>query len=53
MTFDLSIRDALLVDGSGQPPRIADVHIEGERIALIGPGSSGRREIAARGRALR
>ena len=52
MTFDLSIRDALLVDGSGQPPRIADVHIEGERIALIGPGSSGRREIAARGRAL-
>ncbi len=29
MTFDLSIRDALVVDGSGQPPRISDVHIEG------------------------
>jgi len=52
MTFDLSIRDALVVDGSGQPPRITDVHIEGGRICLIGPGPSGRREIAARGRAL-
>jgi N-acyl-D-amino-acid deacylase len=52
MTFDLSIRDALLFDGSGQPPRIADVHIEHERIALIGSGPSGKREIAARGRAL-
>jgi len=52
MTFDLTIRDALLFDGSGQPPRIADVHIEGDRIALIGGGPSGKREIAARGRAL-
>jgi len=52
MTFDLSIRDALLFDGSGQPPRIADVHVEGERIALIGAGPSGKREIDARGKAL-
>ncbi|HKO52204.1 MAG TPA: D-aminoacylase [Polyangiaceae bacterium] len=52
MTFDLSIRDALLLDGSGQGPRVADVHIEGDRIALIGSGPSGKREIAARGRAL-
>src|SRR6187402_484622 len=52
MTFDLSIRDALLLDGSGQAPRVADVHIEGDRIALIGSGPSGKREIAARGRAL-
>ena len=52
MTFDLSIRDALLFDGSGQQPRVGDVHIEGERIALIGAGPSGKREIAARGRAL-
>ena len=52
MAFDLSIRDALLLDGGGQPPRIADVHIEGDRIALIGTGRSGKREIAARGRAL-
>jgi len=52
MSFDLSIRDALLLDGSGQPPRVADVHIEGERIALIGSGPSGKRENGARGRAL-
>ena len=52
MTFDLSIRDALLIDGSGGPPHVADVHIEGDRIARIGAGPSGRREIAARGRAL-
>ncbi|MET0793099.1 MAG: D-aminoacylase [Polyangiaceae bacterium] len=52
MTFDLSIRDALLVDGSGQPPRISDVHIEGDRIARVGPGPTAKREIAARGRAL-
>jgi len=52
MTFDLSIRDALLLDGSGGPPRVADVHIEDDRIALIGSGPSGKREIVARGRAL-
>ncbi|MES1174854.1 MAG: D-aminoacylase [Myxococcales bacterium] len=52
MSFDLSIRDALLVDGSGQPPRISDVHIQGDRIARVGPGPTGRREIAADGRAL-
>jgi N-acyl-D-amino-acid deacylase len=52
MTFDLSIRDALVVDGSGMPPRVADVHIEGGRIALIGPGKSGQRELVAAGRAL-
>lgn len=52
MTYDLSIRDALVYDGSGQPPRVADVHIEGDRIACIGSAASGKREIAARGRAL-
>jgi N-acyl-D-amino-acid deacylase len=52
MTFDLSIRDAWLVDGSGEPGSVADVHIEAGRIALIGPGKSGKREIAAAGRAL-
>ncbi len=52
MAFDLSIRDALLVDGSGAPARVADVHVQGKRIARIGPGPSGRREIAAEGRAL-
>jgi N-acyl-D-amino-acid deacylase len=52
MSFDLSIRDALVVDGSGEPARISDVHIEGDRIARIGPGPSGKREIVAAGRAL-
>ncbi len=52
MTFDLSIRDALVVDGSGDLPRVADVHIEGDRIARVGPGPSGKREIVAHGRAL-
>lgn len=52
MPFDLSIRDALVVDGSGQPPRIADVHIVGDRIAEVGPAKPGKREIAANGRAL-
>ncbi|HEX3851509.1 MAG TPA: D-aminoacylase [Polyangiaceae bacterium] len=52
MSFDLSIRDALVVDGSGEPPRISDVHIEGDRIARVGPGPTGKREIVAAGRAL-
>jgi N-acyl-D-amino-acid deacylase len=52
MPYDLSIRDALLVDGSGRPPRIADVHVEGDRIARVGLGKPGKREIAANGRAL-
>jgi len=52
MAFDLSIRDVLLLDGSGGTPRVTDVHIEGERIAFIGSAPSGKREIAARGRAL-
>jgi len=52
MSFDLSIRDVLLYDGSGRPPRTTDVHIEGDRIACIGSAPSGKREIAARGRAL-
>lgn len=52
MTFDLSIRDALLVDGSGAAPYVTDVHLEGDRIACLGPAPSGKREIDAHGRAL-
>ena len=52
MTFDLSIRDVLLYDGSGRPPHTTDVHIEGDRIACIGSAPSGKREIVAGGRAL-
>jgi len=52
VSFDLSIRDALVVDGSGGPPRVTDVHIEGDRIALVGPGKAGQREIDGSGHAL-
>jgi len=36
MACDLLIRDGLVVDGTGQPPRRADVAIAGGRIAEIG-----------------
>ncbi|HEY4104071.1 MAG TPA: D-aminoacylase [Polyangiaceae bacterium] len=52
MAFDLTFRDALVVDGSGAPARVTDVHVEGDRIALVGPGKTGAREIDAKGRAL-
>jgi N-acyl-D-amino-acid deacylase len=34
--FDLIIRHALVVDGSGAPPRRADVGLRGDRIAAVG-----------------
>src|SRR5436305_13132104 len=48
---DLVIRNGLLVDGSGEPPRRADVGIDGERITDVG-GDVGRghRELDAEGR---
>jgi len=33
--YDLLIRKAMLYDGSGQPPRVADVAVRGDRIAAI------------------
>jgi N-acyl-D-aspartate/D-glutamate deacylase len=49
--FDIVIRNGSLVDGTGAPPRPADVAIDGERIAAVAPriGDKGRREIDARG----
>jgi N-acyl-D-aspartate/D-glutamate deacylase len=51
MSFDLVIRGGLLVDGTGAPPRPADVAVRGERIAAVGdaPGAA-RRTIRADGR---
>jgi N-acyl-D-amino-acid deacylase len=47
---DLVIRNGLVVDGTGTPPREADVAIDGDRIATVGAGvGQGRREIDARG----
>ena len=48
---DLVIRGGTVIDGSGAPGRVADVAIEGGRIAAIGEGlPRGREEIDAAGR---
>ena len=36
--YDLILRDALIVDGTGAPARPGDLAIQGDRIAAIGPG---------------
>jgi len=45
MNWDVLIRGGLVIDGSGRPGEIADVAIDGERIAAIGkslPAGSAR-----------
>src|SRR5258705_7227355 len=42
MAWSLLIRGGTMVDGSGSPARAADVAVEGERIAAVGPGLSGQ-----------
>ncbi len=50
---DLVIRNANLYDGTGAPPRRADLAVSGDRIAAIGPDlPQGRHEIDAQGLAL-
>jgi N-acyl-D-amino-acid deacylase len=47
---DLVIRGGTVVDGTGAPPRVADVAIDGGRIAAVGAAGDGAREtIDARG----
>src|SRR5262245_60571773 len=41
MAWSLLIRGGSVVDGSGAPGRAADVAVEGDRIAAIGPGLEG------------
>lgn len=50
--FDCLIRSGKVVDGTGAPPRAADVGIVAGRIAEVGPlpGARGRQEIDASGR---
>ena len=49
--YDVLIRNGRVLDGSGNPWFLADVAIQGERIAAVGnlSGASGRREVDAAG----
>ena len=47
---DVVIRGGTLIDGTGQPGRVGDLAIDGDRIAAVGgQAGPGRREIAADG----
>ena len=43
MAHDLVIRDGLLVDGTGSPPRAADVVVDGDRITEVLPAGTADR----------
>ena len=49
MDGDIVIRGGTLVDGTGRPRRAADVALAGGRVAEIGEGLSGDRELDASG----
>ena len=49
MSADIVIRGGIVVDGSGEPGREADVAITGDRISDIGSGLSGKVELDAGG----
>ncbi|MCH9650622.1 MAG: D-aminoacylase [Deltaproteobacteria bacterium] len=51
---DVLIRGGLVYDGSGEPPRVADVAIDGDQVTAIGElsGQGGRVEIDAAGLAV-
>jgi N-acyl-D-aspartate/D-glutamate deacylase len=51
MTHDLVIRGGLVVDGTGSEPRLADVAIDADRIALVGAiEAEAKQTIDARGK---
>ncbi len=52
--YDLVFRNGQVIDGSGAPPRRADVAIANDRIAAVGevPAGAGAREIDVGGRAV-
>lgn len=49
---DLTIRDAVVIDGTGSPPREADVAVEHGRIVAVGEVGAARQVIEAAGMAL-
>ncbi len=52
MLHDLVIREALVIDGTGAEPFVADIAIDGDRVVRIGAvARSGHREIVASGAA--
>ena len=53
-TYDVLIRNGTIYDGSGAPPTVGDVAINGDQIASIGSleNAKGRTEIEARGLAV-
>jgi len=52
--FDIVLRGGTVYDGSGAPPRVADVALRGDRIAAVGDLSwaKGERELDVRGLAV-
>ena len=54
LPFDVILRDALIVDGTGAPARPGDLAVRNDRIAAIGEGIDGpaAKEIDLGGRAL-
>jgi N-acyl-D-amino-acid deacylase len=52
--YDTIIRQGLIYDGSGKPPHIGDIAIEGDKIAYVGPHApvKGRVEVNAHGKAV-
>lgn len=48
--LDLALRGGWLVDGTGTPRRVADVGVDGDRIAAIGQVPAASREIDVTGR---
>jgi N-acyl-D-amino-acid deacylase len=49
MEHDIVIRGGTVIDGTGAPGRVADVAVRGDRIAEVGEGLRGRRELDATG----
>lgn len=52
MHYDIIFTQATLVDGTGAPPRTADVAVQGERIAAVGERLPGEAEQRIDGRGL-
>ncbi len=49
MTADITIRNALIIDGTGVPAFTGDVEVTGGRITKVGIGGSASREVDAHG----